>query len=142
MRSTLRRVRRYFTSDFHIFQPASRGEKGFVRTVWNNTILCDLMYSRSYLDIFLADLMSSLPSAKHTILNITTPITSEQLAHHQMYEMDNSMQPLHVELKRDISLEERDDSGNITLVDGPLFERYSYFNPGEFLQTTLTSLSH
>ena len=47
------------------------------------------------------------------------------------YQMENSMSPLgHVELKRDLSAHQQ-APGNITLVDGPLFERYQYFTPGK-----------
>ena len=39
--------------------------------------------------------------------------------------------PGHMELKRDFSAHKRDTSnGNITLPDGPLFERYQFFTPG------------
>ena len=35
-----------------------------------------------------------------------------------------------MELKRDFSNHKRASDGNITLPDGPLFERYQYLNPG------------
>ncbi len=48
--------------------------------------------------------------------------------------MDSLFQaPLHTELKRDLSHHKRVSNGNITLPDGPLFERYQYFTPGIFM---------
>ena len=50
------------------------------------------------------------------------------------YEMDASFQaPIHMDLKRDLSHQERQISQNITLPDGPLFERYQYLTPGLFM---------
>ena len=45
--------------------------------------------------------------------------------------MDAQFQaPVHMELKRDFSNHKRASDGNITLPDGPLFERYQYLSPG------------
>ena len=45
--------------------------------------------------------------------------------------MDTQFQaPVHMELKRDFSDNKRASDGNITLPDGPLFERYQYLSPG------------
>ena len=45
--------------------------------------------------------------------------------------MENVFSPsLHMGLKRDLSTEQRDSSDNITLIDGPLFERYQFLSPG------------
>ena len=45
--------------------------------------------------------------------------------------MDAQFQvPVHMELKRDLSNNKRASDGNITLPDGPLFERYQYLSPG------------
>lgn len=48
--------------------------------------------------------------------------------------MDSLFQaPVHMELKRDLSHQKRASDGNITLPNGPLFERYQYFTPGLFM---------
>ena len=48
--------------------------------------------------------------------------------------MDSIFQaPVHMELKRDHSQQKRASNQNITLPDGPLFERYQYFTPGLFM---------
>ena len=45
--------------------------------------------------------------------------------------MDAQFQaPVHMELKRDHLNHKRASDGNITLPDGPLFERYQYLTPG------------
>ena len=45
--------------------------------------------------------------------------------------MDTQFQaPVHMELKRDHLNHKRASDGNITLPDGPLFERYQYLTPG------------
>ena len=45
--------------------------------------------------------------------------------------MDAQFQaPVHMELKRDFANHKRASDGNITLPDGPLFERYQYLSPG------------
>ena len=49
----------------------------------------------------------------------------------RVYEMENTFSPsLHMDLKRDLSMGKRASGDNITLVDGPLFERYQFFTPG------------
>ena len=57
-------------------------------------------------------------------------VEAEHLEKPSTYQMDDSMSPMHMDLKRDVSFEARQDEGNITLVDGPLFERYQYLTPG------------
>lgn len=48
--------------------------------------------------------------------------------------MDSAFQaPVHMELKRDLSLHERAANDTVTLPDGPLFERYQYSTPGLFM---------
>lgn len=48
--------------------------------------------------------------------------------------MDPGFQnPLHTDLKRDLTHHKRASDGNITLPDGPLFERYQYLTPGLFM---------
>ena len=87
------------------------------------------------IDLFLANVLDAIPSSsKLTVLYTTTPpmaAEAEHLEKPSTYEMDDSMSPMHMDLKRDVSFEARQDAGNITLVDGPLFERYQYFTPGK-----------
>ena len=40
---------------------------------------------------------------------------------------------VHLDLKRDTDFEPSDSSGNQTLVDGPLFEKYQFLSPGKIL---------
>lgn len=89
----------------------------------------------STLDAFLASVLDLLPSPKYTVIYTTTPPSSK---HHsvveefQVYEMDSTFAaPLHMDLKRDFSVRPSNSSGNDTLVDGPLFERYQFLTPGQ-----------
>ena len=48
--------------------------------------------------------------------------------------MDAQFQaPVHMELKRDLANTKRASEGNITLPEGPLFERYQFLSPGTSL---------
>ena len=86
-------------------------------------------------DAFLSSFLDMLPSTKYTVIYTTSPTASY---HHQLvdetefYEMDPAFaSPAHMELKRDFSVHKRNNShGNITLPDGPLFERYQFLGPG------------
>lgn len=87
-------------------------------------------------DAFLASVLDVLSSNKFTVIYTTTPPHS---AHQptsaetetESYEMDTQFQaPVHMDLKRDFSVHKRASDANITLPDGPLFERYQYFTPG------------
>ena len=49
--------------------------------------------------------------------------------------MDSLFQaPVHLELKRDMSHQKRASDANVTLPNGPLFERYQYLTPGALYQ--------
>ncbi|KAK4694960.1 hypothetical protein P7C71_g2705, partial [Lecanoromycetidae sp. Uapishka_2] len=85
-------------------------------------------------DAFLASMLDMIASKKYTVVYTTSPASA---AHHtepadsEAYEMDSQFQAhLHTDLKRDLSHQKRAFDGNITLVDGPLFERYQYLTPG------------
>ncbi len=86
-------------------------------------------------DALLSSFLDMLPSTKNTVIYTTSPVT---LQHHhlvdetELYEMDPTFaSPAHMELKRDFSVNKRNTfDGNITLPDGPLFERYQFFGPG------------
>ncbi|KAI4156109.1 MAG: hypothetical protein LQ340_000539 [Diploschistes diacapsis] len=88
-------------------------------------------------DLFLNNFLDSLPyESKLTVLYTTSSPTAEQSLHVEnpaTYEMDNSMSSVHMDMKRDLGVASRQANGNITLVDGPLFERYQYFTPGIFM---------
>ncbi|MCJ1278889.1 hypothetical protein MMC21_006710 [Puttea exsequens] len=89
-------------------------------------------------DIFLASMLDLLSSKRYTVIYTTSPPdTSTQHtepADSQPYEMDSLFQAhLHTDLKRDLSHHKRAADSNVTLPDGPLFERYQFFNPGLFM---------
>ena len=82
------------------------------------------------------DLLST--KIKYTVIYVTSPPTSghpSESAEPEEYEMDSLFQaPGHLELKRDMSHQKRASDANITLPNGPLFERYQYFTPGASYQ--------
>lgn len=89
----------------------------------------------SAIDAFLASVLDLLPSPKYTVIYTTSPLST---THHsvieefQVYEMDSTFAaPLHMDLKRDFLVRASNSSGNDTLVDGPLFERYQFLTPGQ-----------
>ena len=88
-------------------------------------------------DAFLASILDVMSSKKYTVIYTTSPATAPQIIEHaepDSYEMDSVFQaPVHVELKRDFSHRKRASNTNITLPDGPLFERYQYLSPGLFM---------
>ncbi|KAL8724710.1 MAG: hypothetical protein Q9166_007798 [cf. Caloplaca sp. 2 TL-2023] len=93
-------------------------------------------------DIFLSSILDLLPTSKYTVIYTTTPSTSmpsSQDTHNEpeMYEMDTSFSSSqsHMGIKRDFAIHNKgtEDSGNVTLPDAPLFERYQYFTPGIFM---------
>ncbi|KAL9124384.1 MAG: hypothetical protein Q9217_006278 [Psora testacea] len=86
---------------------------------------------------FLASVLDLLPSNKYTVIYITTPSKAAPqpaLAESQPYEMDALFDaPVHMELKRDLLHHKRASDSNITLPNGPLFERYQFLSPGLFM---------
>jgi len=96
-------------------------------------------------DAFLASMLDIIASKKYTVVYTTSPPSA---AHHtdsadsESYEMDSQFQAhLHTELKRDLSHQKRASDGNITLPDGPLFERYQFFTPGTSLLVVVLRIS-
>lgn len=89
-----------------------------------------------FLDAFLASVLDLLPSPNYTVIYTTTPISRERhsvVEESQVYEMDSTFAaPLHMDLKRDFSVRASNSSGNDTLIDGPLFERYQFLTPGQY----------
>jgi len=92
-------------------------------------------------DAFLASIIDTLPSHKYTVLYTTTPESSHRKpAIHEAntYEMESPLlDAMHLDLKRDTDFEPSDSSGNQTLVDGPLFEKYQFLSPGIFMGFTV-----
>lgn len=88
-------------------------------------------------DAFLASVLDLLSSTKFTVIYTTTPPNADYqpaFVESESYEMDAQFQvPVHMDLKRDFSNNKRASDGNITLPDGPLFERYQYLSPGLFM---------
>lgn len=88
-------------------------------------------------DAFLASVLDLLSSTKFTVIYTTTPPNADYqpaFVESESYEMDAQFQvPVHMDLKRDFSDNKRASDGNITLPDGPLFERYQYLSPGLFM---------
>lgn len=86
------------------------------------------------LDAFLASVLDLLSSDKYTVVYTTSPSNEAQRSEPvepESYEMDSLFQsPVHMELKRDLSHHKRATDGNVTLPDGPLFERYQFLTPG------------
>lgn len=84
-------------------------------------------------DALLAAILDMLPSSNYTVLYTTSPIRSVKDSEPVGgYVMDSEAQELlHMEMKRDLSSRAKNSSsGNTTLVDGALFERYQFFTPG------------
>ena len=79
-------------------------------------------------------MLDLLSSNKFTVIYTTTPPNAAHQpasVESESYEMDAQFQtPVHMDLKRDFSTHKRASDGNITLPDGPLFERYQYLSPG------------
>ncbi|KAL9010758.1 MAG: hypothetical protein Q9173_004337 [Seirophora scorigena] len=94
-------------------------------------------------DTFLASLLDLLPTSKYTVIYTTTATTTSpppSAAEPDTYEMDPafSSSQTHMELKRDLTAHGKradgtSSGGNVTLVDGPLFERYAFLSPGIFM---------
>ena len=79
----------------------------------------------------LSNLINALPTQSFTLLYSTTPGLDSKPQDSPLYEMEDQGS-LHMDMKRDVEMHMLEDN-NITLVDGPLFERYQYFTPGMFL---------
>lgn len=73
-----------------------------------------------------------LSNRNYTVMYMTTAdfITDDLPAKANQYEMNNYDQPLQSDLKRDVRPAIIKRQSNLTLVDGPLFERYQFLSPG------------
>ncbi|CAF9908560.1 MAG: hypothetical protein ALECFALPRED_004675 [Alectoria fallacina] len=95
------------------------------------------MWKLNRSDAFLASVLDLLSPNILTVIYTTTPPNAAHQpasAESESYEMDAQFQaPVHMDLKRDFSNHNRVSDGNITLPDGPLFERYQYLSPGLFM---------
>ena len=90
-------------------------------------------------DAFLSSMLDLLSTkVKYTVIYTTSPPMTghpSEPAEPEEYEMDSLFQaPVHLELKRDMSHQKRASDVNITLPNGPLFERYQYLTPGASYQ--------
>ncbi|KAL8718513.1 MAG: hypothetical protein Q9225_004362 [Loekoesia sp. 1 TL-2023] len=95
----------------------------------------------AHTDAFLSSLIDLLPTSKFTVIYTTTPFSSTSTSstaniEPEMYEMDTSFSSqTHMELKRDFAAYSQSannsSSGNVTLPNAPLFEKYAYLSPGE-----------
>ncbi|KAI9795887.1 MAG: hypothetical protein M1833_006614 [Piccolia ochrophora] len=89
-------------------------------------------------DAFLSSIIDLLPSRKYTTIYTTTGITSKE-AHtfHEHGSHDhqaNKKAPAYSELKYRATVEDDNDKPqNVTLIDGPLFERYQFLSPALFM---------
>ena len=83
-------------------------------------------------DRSLAVVLDMLSNRNYTVMYTTTPdfSTGDLPAKANQYEMYNDDQPLHSDLKRDVRPAVIKTQRNITMVDGPLFERYQFLSPG------------
>lgn len=84
-------------------------------------------------------MLDVLPSDKYTVIYTTSPSNAVTTSNHvdsETHDLDSMFQAtLHTDLKRDLSSHKRDEQENITLPEGPLFERYQYFTPGKLYLT-------
>jgi hypothetical protein len=91
-------------------------------------------------DAFFASIMDIVPSQTYTVLYVTSPGQMSrrvQVAETGVYEMESQAQEaMHNDLKRDLSGGIIKRANNETLVDGPLFDRYQFFTPGERFSTS------
>merc|ERR1712230_264847 len=101
---------------------------------------------KSVIDSTLYSLLQGLSSGpKYTVILLSTPATNVSPAQAVVSEKENSivyepkfMEPLHMDLKRDIYARERNESG---VVDRrPLFEKYNFLSPGLFMGLLVTLL--
>lgn len=86
------------------------------------------------LDAFLATVLEHVPSTHYTVIYTTTPRESVESDDTEsfIYEMDADIgrDPIHMDLKRDMSAHSRDSDEASNL---PLFEVYQFLNPGSYL---------
>lgn len=79
---------------------------------------------------------------KYTVIFLSTPasnIAPESTAEKAIIYEPKFMEPLHMDLKRDIYARERNESG--TVDQRPLFEKYNFLSPGMFFLPLLFLIS-
>lgn len=89
-------------------------------------------------DAFFATLLEMLPTQNYTVLYTTRRARegwfNAQVMEPAGYEMESDIQEsLHTDLKRNLGARLASDNKteNQTMIDGPLFDRYQFFTPGE-----------
>jgi len=95
----------------------------------HDTISADPAHSNT--DVFLSNLIDTLPSSKFTVIYTTTPNVTEAVSGEtEQYHMNGYGSPLvHQELKRDSEVHARANSSKLS---EPLFEKYQFFTPGMY----------
>ncbi|KAK2755498.1 hypothetical protein FQN54_006435 [Arachnomyces sp. PD_36] len=85
-------------------------------------------------DAFLATVLELIPSSHYTVIYTTTPRQSVESDETEsfIYEMDADIgrDPIHIDLKRDMSAHSRQNEESSNL---PLFEVYQFLSPGVFM---------
>lgn len=95
-------------------------------------------------DAFLATLIDLLPKQNYTVLYTTNRAADGTFVGQGKdaveYDMDSQIQEsMHMDLKRDLGVYAPGNGtgNNQTLIDGPLFDRYQFFTPGEYIEIVL-----
>ena len=95
-------------------------------------------------DAFLASLIDLLPKQNYTVLYTTTRQEDGKLVAQGNepieYDMDSQIQDsLHLDLKRDLGVHATANrtSGNQTMIDGPLFDKYQFLTPGKYFASSV-----
>ena len=93
-------------------------------------------------DALIASLLDMIPSSNYTMLYTTTPNRRTSNPDSKEYAMDSEIQEsLHMDLKRDLGANAANSTSNQTVVDGPLFHKYQFLTPGEYLFILFTDMA-
>ncbi|EXJ96466.1 hypothetical protein A1O1_01592 [Capronia coronata CBS 617.96] len=89
-------------------------------------------------DAFFASILDLLSTQNYTVLYTTTRAQDGSLMAQQLekteYDMDSPIQDsLHLDLRRDLGAHAANRTGNQTMIDGPLFDKYQFFTPGIYM---------
>ncbi|EXJ78977.1 hypothetical protein A1O3_08477 [Capronia epimyces CBS 606.96] len=89
-------------------------------------------------DAFFASILDMLPTQNYTVLYTTTRgrngLVGAQQPEQTEYEMESAIQDsLHLDLKRDLGAHGANQTGNQTIIDGPLFDKYQFFTSGIYM---------
>ncbi|KIX00160.1 uncharacterized protein Z518_10297 [Rhinocladiella mackenziei CBS 650.93] len=89
-------------------------------------------------DAFFASILDALSPHNYTVLYTTTRAHEGWFVATEFeeseYDMESPIQEaLHMDLKRDLGVRAVNQTGNQTIIDGPLFDKYQFFTPGIFM---------